>query len=83
MIETLEGLQATKQALVHLENAMRELESERATYHPKTYAVLAEPIEDDIAKFRAEIAAFEATRPAMPSIGVDHSANPVPVGDLS
>lgn len=78
MIKTLEGLKVTREALANLEGALQGLESERSRYHPKTFEAFAEPLEADIAKFRAEIAAFEATRPVMPSIGVDRSANAAP-----
>ena len=78
MIKTLEGLKVTREALANLESALQGLESERSRYHPKTFTVFAEPIEADIAKLRAEIAAFEATRIAMPSIGVERSADVAP-----
>jgi hypothetical protein len=71
MIKTLEGLKSTREALAILESIMRNYESERAKYHPKTYDVLTEPIAEDIAKFRAEIAEFESRRPNLPPTATD------------
>jgi len=82
MIKTVEGLKVTREALANLESALQGLECERSRYHPKTFAVFAEPLEEDIAKLRAEIAAFEAVRPVIPALG-ERFADVIPVGDRS
>ena len=79
MIKTFEGLKSTKEALAILESIMRNYESEREKYDPKTYEVLTEPIIDDIAKFRAEIAEFEARRLNLPATKTDSA----PVSDVA
>jgi hypothetical protein len=55
MIRTEAGLTATRESLVHLENALLDLTQQRAKYHPATFALIAAPIRDQIHSRRAEI----------------------------
>jgi hypothetical protein len=55
MIQTDAGLRATREALAKLEEAMLDLNRNRAKYHPGTFALLAAPIADEIHARRAEI----------------------------
>ncbi len=58
MIETDDGLTRTQEALANLEHALRGLTAKQARYHPATFALIAEPMIDDIRKYRAEIDAY-------------------------
>jgi hypothetical protein len=66
MIRTDAGLRATRESLAHLENALLGLTRNRAKYHPKTFALLAEPILEDILARRAEIDEYIGFTPLQP-----------------
>jgi hypothetical protein len=55
MIRTDAGLRATREVLGNLEEALLGLTRTRATYHPDTFELLAEPIRDQIRSLRVEI----------------------------
>lgn len=58
MIRTDAGLRATREALSNLEEALLGLHRKRGEYHPATFALLAEPLRDQIRALRAEIDEF-------------------------
>lgn len=64
MIRTDAGLRATREALTNLEEALLGLHRKRAGYHPATFALLAEPIRDQIRTLRAEIDEYIGLPPA-------------------
>jgi hypothetical protein len=55
MIQTEDGLNRTRKALSHVENALRDLTTRKHEYHPKTFALIVEPIIDDIRNLRSQI----------------------------
>jgi hypothetical protein len=69
MISTETGLRTSREALLHLQNALADLERERKRHHPANFAVMAEPIQDEIQKIEREIADFERSRLAGQSNG--------------
>jgi hypothetical protein len=88
MILTDEQWSRTREALLHLERALKALNRERSTLHPDRYRLMAEPILDDICRVRAEIddyigltAALEAgARPLLPEEVADTIQPPQPAG---
>lgn len=56
--QTLAGLNATLEALAHLERSMYYLHQDRAKYHPSWYRVFAEPTAEEICKLRAQVDAM-------------------------
>lgn len=60
MIQNAEQLHRTREALAQLEAALAVLERDRTTIHPERYAVMEEPIAEDIRRLRAEIDEYEA-----------------------
>jgi hypothetical protein len=70
-IRTDAGLRATRVVVGNLEEALLGLHRNRASYHPTTFELLAEPIRDQIRSLRADIdeyiglpRAHEAHQPA-------------------
>jgi hypothetical protein len=55
MIRTDAGLRITRESLANLEEALLDLTRNRVKYHPRTFALLAAPIADEIRARRAEI----------------------------
>ena len=88
MIETDEQWARTREALLHLERALKALHQDRGNLHPDRYRLMAEPILDDIFRLRAEIdqyigltAALEAwARPLAAEDLADTARPPQPVG---
>jgi hypothetical protein len=64
---------ATEQALTQLEAALADLRAHRAEYHPRTFDLIAEPIIEEIARFRALLeteASGKSSECAQPQEGV-------------
>jgi hypothetical protein len=55
---TLTGFQATIDALACLERSLFYLHQDKAKYHPRLYAAMAEPTVEEILKLRAQIDAL-------------------------
>jgi hypothetical protein len=55
MIQTDEQWTRTREALLHLERALKALDHDRLTLHPDRYRLMAEPIMDDIYRLRVDI----------------------------
>jgi hypothetical protein len=56
MIQTEAGLKSTQEALALLEGMMFRLYQEKEKYHPRQYyAMMADPLVDEIRKLRAQI----------------------------
>lgn len=55
MIQNDEQLLQTRQALIEVEDALAALTRQRASIHPDRYALMAEPILDQIARLRKDI----------------------------
>ena len=71
MIHTDAGLRATREAVGNLEEALLGLHRNRAKYYPATFALLAEPIRDQIRALRAEIDEYIGLSP----VGVESAAS--------
>jgi hypothetical protein len=54
----LAGLQATIDALACLERSLFHLHQDKAKYHPRLYAAMAEPTVEEILKLRTQIDAM-------------------------
>lgn len=88
MIETDEQWDQTREALLHLERALKALDRDRLHLHPDRYRLMAEPILDDIYRLRADIdryiglpAALEAgVRPLPAEEVADATPRPQTVG---
>ena len=52
MIQTDEQLEATREALLHLESALAGLRKDKAKLHPDRYALMAAPLVDEIHQLR-------------------------------
>lgn len=74
MIQTDDGLKATREVLANLEAAMLDLIRNRAKYHPGTFALLVAPIADEVRARRAEIDEYIG----LPSADVPQSGPAVP-----
>lgn len=55
MIRTEDGLETTREALRHVESSLAALHRQKADIHPDRFALMIEPILDQIQRLRAEI----------------------------
>jgi hypothetical protein len=68
MIRTDEQLRRTREALLHVEAALAALHRQKAEMHPNWFALMAEPVLDQLHELRAQIDAH---------IGLDDTTNAV------
>jgi hypothetical protein len=75
------GIRSSREALQNLENALADLHNDRAKIHPKTFAIMEEPIVEEIEKIRSYIATLESQLVSVPTTPSGGLANPAPVSD--
>jgi hypothetical protein len=78
MIQTDEQWARTREAIFHLERALKALDRDRVNLHPDRYRLMAEPILDDIYRLRAEIDQYIGLTAAL-----EAGARPLPAEELA
>lgn len=78
MIQTDERWAQTREALLHLERALKALDRGRRQLHSDRYRLMAEPFLDDIFRLRADIDRYIGLTAALAA-----GARPLPTEELA